>query len=144
MIAINMPGGAIRNIDEGDLLWMRKAFDGEWKGTVMIRLEDDRIYYSVESVQDLEKKFLASEVAVGQFTAPDARLKLFVSAKKVREVEEGNPAIYHEKARALLVFSEKMILAVRETVDDARRKLTEAVSAQLPAKHPDNPGDSRF
>jgi hypothetical protein len=130
MIAINMPGGAIRNIDEGDLLWMRKAFDSEWKGTVMIRLEDDRIY-SVESVQDLEKKFLAARVAVGQFTAPDARLKLVVSAKKVREVEEGNPAIYHEKARALLVFSKKTILAVRETVDDARRKLAEAVPGAI-------------
>jgi hypothetical protein len=109
---------------------MRKAFDSEWKGTVMIRLEDDRIY-SVESLQDLEKKFLAAGVTVGQFTAPDARLKLFVSAKKVREVEEGNPAIYHEKARALLVFSKKTILAVRETVNDARQKLTEAVSGAV-------------
>jgi hypothetical protein len=78
-----------------------------------------------------KKKFLAAGVAVGEFTAPDARLKLLVNTKKVREVEEGNPTIYQEKARALLVFLEKMILAVRETVDDARRKLTEAVSGAI-------------
>jgi hypothetical protein len=130
MIAINMPGGAIRNIDDDDLLWMRKAFDSEWKGTAMIRLGDDRIY-SVESVQDLQKKFSKAGVAVGQFTAPDARLKLVVNAKKVRDVEESDPTIYHEKARALLVFSEKIILAVRETVDEARRKLTEAISGAV-------------
>jgi len=58
-------------------------------------------------------------------------LRLVVSAKKVREIEGGNPTLYHEKARALLVFSEKKILAVLETVDDARRKLKKPISGAV-------------
>ena len=32
MIVVNMPGGAIQVIAKPDLLWLRKAFDSEWKG----------------------------------------------------------------------------------------------------------------
>ena len=43
MIVVNMPGGAVQEIDEADLLWLRKAFDGEWKGATMLQLAGDRI-----------------------------------------------------------------------------------------------------
>ncbi len=122
MIVINMPGGAIQHVDEGDLLWLRKAFDSEWKGATMLQIGSDRIY-SIESVADLSKKYSNAGVALAEFNAPDARLKLVVSAKKVRQIEEGNPAIYHESARSVLVFSNKIKLAVRESVEDARKKI---------------------
>jgi hypothetical protein len=127
MIVINMPGGAIQSVDKDDLLWLRNAFDSEWKGAVMLRLGSDRIY-SIESVSELKKKFSAVGVALAEFTPPDARLKLVVSAKKVRQVNESDPKIYHEKANAVLVFSAKIKLAVRETLDDARERIAQAIS----------------
>ena len=125
MIVINMPGGAVQYIDDGDLLWLRKAFDSEWKGAVMLRLASDRMY-SIESVAGLSKKFASAGIAIAAFTAPDAKLKLVVSANKVRRVDEGNPEIYHERARSVLVFSNKLKLAVRETVEDAERIIAAA------------------
>jgi hypothetical protein len=125
MIVINMPGGAIQNIGDSEWLWFRKAFASEWDGATMIRLTDDRIY-SIESVADLTKKFTAAGLAVAAFSAPDARLKLVVSTKRVRQVTESNPAIYHEKARSVLVFSSKTRLAVRETPQDAAQMLKDA------------------
>jgi hypothetical protein len=125
MIVINMPGGAIQHVDEDELLWFRKAFTSEWNGATMLRLSGDRIY-SIESVADLADKFSASGVAVAEFNAPDARMKLMVSAKRVREIVESNPEIYHEKARSVLVFSSTLKLAVRETVEDARQGIGDA------------------
>ena len=29
LVVINMPGGGVREIDEAELLWLRKAFDSE-------------------------------------------------------------------------------------------------------------------
>ena len=125
MIVVNMPGGGVQYVAETDLLWLRRAFDSEWKGAVMLRLGSERIY-SVESVEELKKKFSQAGVSLAEFAPPDARFKLIVSAKKVRQVEPGNPEIYHEKAKAVLVFSNKIKLAVRETVEDAQKKLENA------------------
>jgi hypothetical protein len=126
MIVINMPGGGIQDIDEAELLWLRRAFDSEWKGATMLQLAEDRIY-SIESVDDLSEKFEYVKVTLADFSAPDAnKLKLVVSAKRVRQVVESDPAIYHEKAKSVLVFSTKVRLAVRETPDDARQKLQDA------------------
>ena len=126
MIVINMPGGAVQDIDECDLLWLRKAFDPEWKGATMLQLAEDRIY-SIESVADLAEKFENANAACADFSAPDVNgLKLVVSTKRVRQVVESNPAIYHKMAKSVLIFSTKLRLAVRETPDEARQKLQEA------------------
>jgi hypothetical protein len=123
---VNMPGGAVQDIDEADLFWLRKAFDSEWKGATMLQLAGDRIY-SIESVADLSKKFENAKVACADFSAPDAnKLKLVVSIDRVRQVVESNPAIYHEKAKSVLIFAKKLRLAVLETPDEARQKLQKA------------------
>lgn len=126
MIVINMPGGAVQVIDGADLLWFRKAFDTEWKGASMLQLAGDRIY-SIETVDRLSEKFENAKVVLAKFSAPDAyKLKLVVSAKRVRQIIEADPVIYHEKAKSVLVFQGKLRLAVRETTDEARQKLQNA------------------
>jgi hypothetical protein len=86
-------------------------------------LTGDRIY-SIEGVDDLPEKFERANVELADFSPPDSsRLKLLVSPKRVRQVIESDPAIYHEKARSLLIFPGKLRLAVRETPDEARQKL---------------------
>jgi hypothetical protein len=64
MIVINMPGGAVQDIDEAALLWLRRAFDIEWKGATMLQLAGDRIY-SIETVDDLSEKFEEGQGRVG-------------------------------------------------------------------------------
>jgi hypothetical protein len=125
MIIVNMPGGAIQEVGESELLWVRKAFDGEWKGATMLRLAGDRIY-PIESVDDLSEKFENAKVPLAEFSAPDARLKLLVSAQRVEQVIESDPDIYHEKAKSVLVFPARIRLAVRETPDEAGKKLKDA------------------
>ena len=112
MVVINMPGGAIQNVGEDEILWFRKAFDSEWKGATMLRLVGDRIY-SIESVKELSKKLGGADVALANFSAPDAKLKLVVSAKRVRQVEKSDPKIYHEKAKSVLSFSGKVRYTLR-------------------------------
>jgi hypothetical protein len=129
MVIINMPGGAVQDIDEADLLWLRKAFDSEWKGATMLQLAEDRLY-SIEAVDDLSEKFEEAKVELADFSAPDAnRLRLVVSAKRVRQVVESDPAIYHEKAKSVLIFPGKLRLAVREAPDEARQRLQDAGKA---------------
>ena len=124
MIVVNMPGGAVQVIDKPDLLWLRKAFDSEWKGASMLQLAEERIY-SIESVNELSEKFRNAKVVLAEFSAPDAnRLRLVVSVKRVRQVIQSNPVIFHEKARSVLVFPGKLRLAVRETPEEARQKLS--------------------
>jgi hypothetical protein len=84
MIVINMPGGGVQDIDEAELLWFRKAFDGEWKGAIMLQLATDRIY-SNEALKDLEEKFEEAKVPLVEFSAPDSnKVRLVVSAKRVQ------------------------------------------------------------
>jgi hypothetical protein len=126
MIVINMPGGAVQDIDEADLLWFRKAFDGEWKGATMLQLAADRIY-SNESIKDLSEKFEKAHVSLADFSAPESKsVKLVVSAKRVRQVTESNPIIYNENAKSILIFPTRVRLAVRELPDEARQKLQDA------------------
>jgi hypothetical protein len=122
LIVINMPGGGIQDIDESDLLWLRKAFDGEWKGATMLQLAADRIY-SNESTDDLAEKFEAAKVPLAEFSAPEGRTKLLVSTHRVRQLIDSDPVIYNEKAKSVLIFPTKLRLAVRETPEEARKKL---------------------
>ena len=123
MIVINMPGGGVQDIDEFDLLWLRKAFDGEWKGATMLQLAADRIY-SNESMDDLSMKLEQAKVPLTEFSAPESgRTKLLVSAQRVQQVIDSDPVIYNDKAKSVLIFPTRMRLAVRETPEEARKKL---------------------
>jgi len=42
VIVIIMPRGGVLDLDKDQLLWLRKAFDGEWKGATMLQLAGDR------------------------------------------------------------------------------------------------------
>jgi hypothetical protein len=125
LIVINMPGGGVLDLDEDQLLWLRKAFDGEWKGATMLQLVADRVY-SNESMDDLREKFQKAGEPMAEFSAPEGRVKLLVSAQRVKQVTEGDPIIYSEKAKSVLMFATRMRLAVRETPEDAREKLKDA------------------
>jgi hypothetical protein len=128
MIVVNLPGGGVQEVGEAELLWLRKAFDSEWKGATMLRLVGDRIY-SIENVNELSDKFEAAKVSLAEFSAPDAKLKLIVSTKRVRQVVESDPEVYHEDAKSILVFGGRVLLAVRESPDEARQKLKDAKAA---------------
>jgi len=91
----------------------------------MLRLTGDRIY-SNEKVNDLVDKFRAAKVRLTDLSAPDAKLKLVVSAERVRQVEPSDPLIYHAGAKSILEFGDRVILAVREAPDEARQKLQDA------------------
>jgi hypothetical protein len=94
MIVVNMPGGAVQVIDKPDLLWLRKAFDSEWKGASMLQLAGERIY-SIESVHELSEKFRNAKVVLAEFSAPDAnKFRLVVSVKRVRQVIQSDPLIF--------------------------------------------------
>jgi hypothetical protein len=127
MIVINMPGGGIEHVNAGDILWVRNAFPSEWKGAVMLRIGNDRLY-SIERLSQLRAKFGADGVHIVDFSAPEGKLDILVNARNVREVEPGDPKSYHERARALLVFSFKVKLAVRETVQEANKLLAGALA----------------
>ena len=125
-MVINMPGGGVQDIDESDFLWLRKAFDSEWKGATMLQLTDDRIY-SNESVSDLSAKFDQAKVTLAGFSAPEAaKVKLVVSAARVRQVVDADPIIYDDKAKSVLIFPGKLRLAVRDAPDDVRKALGNA------------------
>jgi hypothetical protein len=125
LIVINMPGGGVLDLDQDQLLWLRKAFDGEWKGATMLQLVADRVY-SNESTDDLREKFQKAGEPMAEFSAPEGRVKLLVSAQRVNQVTEGDPIIYSEKAKSILMFATRMRVAVRETPEDARAKLKDA------------------
>jgi hypothetical protein len=128
MVIVNMPGGGVQDIDEAELLWLRKAFDGEWKGATMLQLATDRIY-SNESVSDLSEKFEEAKVPVAEFSAPEAaKVKLVVSAKRVRQVIDADPVIYNDKAKSVLIFAGRLRLAVRDDPDEARKRLQDVTA----------------
>ena len=132
MITINMPGGAIESIKEKNLLWMRKAFPDERKDAVMLNLGEIQ-RFSIESLEALRQKFVEAGVPLADFTPPVGRLVVIVNAGKVDGVEPANPIFVHESARAVLRFSARVKLAVRETVKEANAKIHDAGQ---PAKPP--------
>lgn len=125
MIVVNMPGGGVLDLDEDQLLWLRKAFDGEWKGATMLQLAADRVY-SNETPDDLSDKFAEAKEPLIQFTAPEGRVKLFVSAHRVKQVVGSDPIIYSEKAKSVLLFATRVRLAVRETPQEVHDRLKDA------------------
>jgi hypothetical protein len=125
MIMINMPGGAIESVKEKDLLWMRKAFPDERKDAVMLNLGQIK-RFSIESLDDLRRKFAAAGVRLADFTPPVGKLVVVVNTGNVGEVKPANPIFVHENARAVLQFSPRVMLAVRETVDEANAKIAAA------------------
>jgi len=127
MIVIKMPGGGIEYVNAGDILWMRNAFPSEWKGAVMIRIGSDRLY-SIETLEELKNKLIGDGVRIATFSPPEGKLHMLINAKNIREVEPGNPIIYHERARAVLVFSFKVKLAVRETPEEAAGLISTALT----------------
>jgi hypothetical protein len=99
------------------------------KGATMLQLATDRIY-SNESISDLSEKFEKAKVPLAEFSAPEAaKAKLIVSAERVRQVTDADPLIYNEKAKSVLMFAEKLRLALRDAPDEARKKLQEAAAA---------------
>jgi predicted outer membrane protein len=92
---------------------------------VVLRIGSDR-FYSIETLAELIAKFADAKVAIAKLTPPEGRLTVAVNAGNVIEVEAGNPKIYHERARAVLVFSPRVRLAVRETEAEVRAALDAA------------------
>lgn len=127
MAVIQMPGGALEEISGKALWWMREAFDAEWKGAVLLRVASSEQYFSIESLDDLVKKFAAEKTPLAKFTPPDAKLVMIVNAAKVEKVEPANPVFHHDKAKSALRFTRKIKLAVRETPEAAKAKLDTAI-----------------
>lgn len=127
MPIIQMPGGVVEELKAKDLWWMRNAFDDEWKGAVMLRLGSDQLY-SIESLDDLVKKFEGEEAPLASFTPPEEKLKMvvIVNADNVGKVEPANPIFHHDNAKSVLRFTRKVKVAVRETEKAANAKLKAA------------------
>jgi hypothetical protein len=125
-VFINLPGGAIERVSAEDLLWFRPAFPSEWKGAVMVRIADERLYSS-ESVAGLKGKFASDGAKLAEFTPPDAKLIMVVNAAKVGQVNAADPEINPEGAQAALVFDPKIALAVKETPKQAQSLIDAAV-----------------
>ena len=126
MPIIQMPGGAVEEIEGKELWWMRNAFDDEFKGTVMLRLGPSDRLFSIESLDDLAAKFRDEKTPLASFTPPEGKLKIVVNAKNVEKVEPANPIIHHDKAKSVLRFTRRIKLAVRETEEVANSKLKAA------------------
>ena len=129
-VSINLPGGAIERVSVEDLLWFRPAFSSEWKGAVMVRTADERLYSS-ESVASLKAKFASDSAKLAEFTPPDAKMVMVVNAAKVRQVDAADPGINPESARAVLVFDSTTALAVKEDPKQAQILIDAAVRGSV-------------
>jgi hypothetical protein len=129
-VSINLPGGAIERVSAEDLLWLRLAFPSEWKGTVMVRMTDERLY-SVESVAALKAKFASDGAKLAEFTPPDAKLVVIVNAANVRQVDPADPAINPEGAQSVLGFDSNTALAVKETPEEAQSLIDAATRGNV-------------
>jgi hypothetical protein len=129
-VPINLPGGAIERVSAQDLLWLRLAFPSEWKGTVMVRMTDQRLY-SVESVAALKAKFAAEGAKLAVFAPPDAKLVMVVNAANVRQVDPADPEINPASARSVLEFDSSTALAVKETPQQAQSLIDAAMQGSV-------------
>jgi hypothetical protein len=129
-VFINMPGGAIERVSAKDLLWFRLAFPGEWKGAVMVRMADERLYSS-ESIASLKAKFASDGAKLAEFTPPDAKMVMVVNATAVSQVDAADPLINPKNAHSVLVFDLKTALAVRETPEQAQNIIDDAVRGDV-------------
>jgi hypothetical protein len=125
VVVIQMPGGDLEYVVPNEFQWMREAFDEEWSGTVMLRVTGSRLY-SIESLDDLRRKFRDAGVGIADFAVPEGERAVAVNARGVREVEPANPVFHHQLARAVLKFGPSLSLAVRQTVGEARALLAAA------------------
>ncbi|CCV11609.1 hypothetical protein [Mesorhizobium sp. STM 4661] len=128
LIIIQMPGGDTEAVDPTQLLWFRPAFDWEIANTTAIRIGGQRLY-SIEKMDKISDRFKQAGQKLGTFTAPAGDIKPVVNARNVLEIEKAKPAINHPGARAVLKFSFREGLAVRETPEDARVILDDALKA---------------
>ena len=124
--AINMPDGSTEIIDPTSLLWVREALPEEWNGANALRFGEGTLY-TREPLDSLVHRFRSAGVPICQFTPPAGPVHLMVSAKKVIEIEPSNAAIFHDNARAVLKFSLKTRIAVRETQEEAKAILSAAM-----------------
>jgi hypothetical protein len=122
MVVILMPGGAVQQVRNEEILWYRQAFKVEWDGATMVMLASGRIY-SRESESDLAAKFTSAGVRLVTVTPPDADILMTVNAGTVRQVDDASSGIFGQNARSLLVFFGGPHLAVRETPGVIRQKL---------------------
>ena len=129
-IQLNMPDGAVEYLLPGELLWFRKAFDSEWKGTTMIRASTGRLY-SIDPIETVQTKFLEKKSELAKFNPPEGKLVMHVNAAQIREVETGNPILFHDSARSVLVFGPKLRLAVRQTVGESVQLIKAATGQDL-------------
>ena len=65
-------------------------------------------------------------VHLADFTPPAGKLVIIVNAENVGEVKPANPIFVHDNAHAVLHFSPRVMLAVRETVAEAKAKIAAA------------------
>ncbi|MER8387071.1 hypothetical protein NKH14_16395 [Mesorhizobium sp. M1380] len=119
LIIIQMPGGDTEAVDPTQLLWFRPAFDWEIANTTSIRIGDQRLY-SIEPMGKIFDRFKQAGQKLATFTAPGDDIEPVVNARNVIEVEKANSAINHAGAKAVLKFSFREGLAVRQTPDAAR------------------------
>lgn len=122
MIVILMPGGAVQQVRNDEILWYRQAFKVEWDGATMVMLASGRIY-SRESESDLATKFTSAGVRLVTVTPPDADILMTVNADTVRQVNDASSGIFGQNARSLLVFFGGPHLAIKETPEEIRQKL---------------------
>jgi hypothetical protein len=122
MIVILMPGGAVQEVRNDEILWYRQAFKSEWDGATMVMLAFGRIY-SRESESDLAAKFKSAGVRLVTVTPPDADILMTVNADTVRQVNDASSGIFGQDARSLLVFLSGPHLAVKEAPEEIRQKL---------------------
>ncbi|MER9566577.1 hypothetical protein [Mesorhizobium sp. M0571] len=128
LIIIQMPGGDTEAVDPTQLLWFRPAFDWEIANTTTIRIGSERLY-SIEKMDKIFDRFKQAGHKLGTFTAPGDDIKPVVNARNVLEIEKAKPAINHPGAKAVLKFSFREGLAVREAPEAAKTILDDALKA---------------
>ena len=121
LTTIQMPGGGIEDVDPSGLWWMRTAFDWEVENTVMLQFNDRKLYSS-QSLPSLKQLFTRDGVTLVEFTAPDSEISPVVNGGAVKKVVPADDN-HHDNSGAILMFSRTVGLAVRESVDEARKKL---------------------